>query len=144
MYKTTSFLSQDRFLAEQREMMSKCYEERRSVANEQSKLSSSLKLSKEKELREAERILKVSVFYHIEYLKKNSQREKALKSQLEQVQQESARLAEEQTQLSEDKQRQESLHKALQDHEKAVTERENEAVRKLQQAKEMHEVSCRK
>ena len=136
-------MSQDRFLAEQREMMSKCYEERRSVANEQSKLSSSLKLSKEKELREAERILKVSVFYHIEYLK-NSQREKALKSQLEQVQQESARLAEEQTQLSEDKQRQESLHKALQDHEKAVTERENEAVRKLQQAKEMHEVSCRK
>ena len=43
-------------------MMSKCYEERRAVASEQSKLSSSLKLSKEKELREAERILKVKVF----------------------------------------------------------------------------------
>jgi len=44
--------------------MSKCYEERRAVASEQSKLSGSLKLSKEKELREAERVLKVSIFHY--------------------------------------------------------------------------------
>lgn len=48
-------------------MMSKCYEERRAVASEQSKLSSSLKLSKEKELREAERILKVCVSHYEEW-----------------------------------------------------------------------------
>lgn len=39
--------------------MSKCYEERRAVADEQSKLSSSQKLSKEKDLREAEQLVKV-------------------------------------------------------------------------------------
>ena len=32
-------------------------------------------------------------------------------------------------------------HKALQEHEKTVTDREKEADRKLQQAIEMHEVS---
>lgn len=36
---------------------------------------------------------------------------------------------------------QESHHKALQEHEKTVTDREKEAERKLQQALEMHEVS---
>jgi len=60
---------------------------------------------------------------------------------LEQVQQESAILAEERVQLSEEKQRQEIHHRTLQDYEKAVTEKENEAVKRLQQAKEMHEVN---
>ena len=49
-------------MAEQREIMSKCYKERRAVADEQSKLSSTQKVSKEKELREIERLVKVKCY----------------------------------------------------------------------------------
>ena len=51
-------------MAEQREIMSKCYEERRAVADEQSKLSSTQKVSKEKELRETEQLVKVHTAEH--------------------------------------------------------------------------------
>ena len=49
-------------MAEQHEIMSKCYEEHRAVADEQSKLSSTQKVSKEKELREIERLVKVKCY----------------------------------------------------------------------------------
>lgn len=64
-----------------------------------------------------------------------------MKLQLEKLQQESSRLAEERTKLLEEQEQQESHHRALQDQVKVVTEREKEAERKLQQAIEMHEVS---
>lgn len=54
-------------MAEQREIMSKCYEERRAVADEQSKVSSTQKVSKEKELRETERLVKVCTADHCTY-----------------------------------------------------------------------------
>ena len=65
-----------------------------------------------------------------------------MKLQLEKLQQESSRLAEEHTKLLEEQEMRESHHKALQEQERAVTDREKEADRKLQQAMEMHEVSC--
>ena len=65
-----------------------------------------------------------------------------MKLQLERLQQESSRLAEERTKLLEEQETQESHHKVLEEQQKAITDREKEADGKLQQAMEMHEVSC--
>ena len=54
-------------MAEQREIMSKCYEERRAVADEQSKLFGTQKISKEKELRETEQLVKVHAAKYLIY-----------------------------------------------------------------------------
>lgn len=69
------------------------------------------------------------------------QTEKTLKLQLERIQQESSRLAEEHAKLLEEQETQESHSKTLQEQEKVVAVQEKEADRKLQQAIEMHEVS---
>ena len=65
-----------------------------------------------------------------------------MKLQLERLQQESSRLAEERNKLLEEQETQESHHKVLEEQRKAITDREKEADGKLQQAMEMHEVSC--
>lgn len=63
-----------------------------------------------------------------------------MKIQLEKLQQESSRVAEERAKLLEEQQREQSRHITLQEQERAVADREKEADRKLQQAMEMHEV----